>query len=168
VASAGVGSGPYMFWALFKSLTGVDMLHVPYRGAGPALTDLLGGQVDVFFSTLIASIQYIKDGKLRPLAVTAATRANVLPDIPTVGEFVSGYEASIWFGVCAPKNTPEQIVDTLHNEINAGLADAGLKGRFAELGDAVFPTSRPDFEKLISADTDKWGAVIRSANIKAE
>jgi tripartite-type tricarboxylate transporter receptor subunit TctC len=157
VASAGVGSGPYMFWALFKSLTGVDMLHVPYRGAGPVLTDLLGGQVDGFFSSLIASIQHIRDGKLRALAVTGATRADVLPDIPTVGEFVQGYEASIWFGVGAPKNTPMQIIDTLHKEINAGLADAGLKRRFAELGDAVFATSRADFAKLILEDTDKWG-----------
>jgi tripartite-type tricarboxylate transporter receptor subunit TctC len=168
VASAGVGSGPYMFWALFKGLTGVDMLHVPYRGAGPALTDLIGGQVHSFFSTLIASIQYIRDGKLRALAVTGATRADVLPDVPAIGEFVPGYEATTWFGMGAPKNTPPQIIDAVHNEISAGLADAGLKTRFADLGDAIFASSRADFAKLIVDDTAKWEKVIRAANIKAE
>jgi tripartite-type tricarboxylate transporter receptor subunit TctC len=137
VASSGIGSAPHMFWELFRSMTGVDMLHVPYRGGGPALIDLLGGQVQVYFATSISAIQYIRDGKLRPLAVTGSTRAEVLPDIPTVGEFVRGYEASGWLGVGAPKNTPVEIVDKLHNEINEGLADAGLKMRFAQLGDAV-------------------------------
>jgi tripartite-type tricarboxylate transporter receptor subunit TctC len=149
-------------------MTGVNMLHVPYRGAGPALTDLLGGQVQALFSTLISSIQYIKDGKLRPLAVTAATRAEVLPDIPTMGEFVPGYEASSWFGVGVPKNTPADIVDTLNKEINAALADPGMKMRFAELGDTVFANSPADVAKLIAADSEKWGKVIRAAGIKAE
>jgi tripartite-type tricarboxylate transporter receptor subunit TctC len=168
VASSGVGSGPHMYWELFRSMTGVNMVHVPYRGAGPALTDLLGGQVQAYFSTLISSIQYIRDGKLRPLAVTAATRADVLPDIPTVGEFVPGYEASTWFGVGVPKNTPADIADTLNKEINAGLADPGMKMRFAELGDAVFASSPADVAKLIAADTEKWGKVIRAAGIKPE
>jgi len=168
VASAGIGSAPHMFWELFRSMTGVNMLHVPYRGGGPALTDLLGGQVQAYFSTLISAIQYIKDDKLRPLAVTGAMRAEVLPDIPTVGEFVPGYEAINWFGIGAPKNTPVEIVDRLRIAINAGLADPGLKLRFAELGDAVFATSPADFAKLIADDTEKWGKVIRATGIKAE
>jgi tripartite-type tricarboxylate transporter receptor subunit TctC len=168
IASAGVGSAQHMYWTLFRSMTGVDMLHVPYRGAGPALTDLLGGQVQAYFSAVISSIQYIRDGKLRPLAVTGSTRAEVLPDIPTVGEFVRGYEASIWLGVVAPKNTPVEIVDKLHNEINGGLVDAGLKMRFAELGDAVFASSPADFARLIAEDTEKWAKVIKFAGIKAD
>jgi tripartite-type tricarboxylate transporter receptor subunit TctC len=168
VASSGVGSAPHMFWELFRSTTGVDMLHVPYRGGGPALTDLLGGQVQVYFSTLISAIQYIRDGKLRALAVTGSTRADVLPDIPIVGEFVPGYEATGWLGVGAPKNTPAEIVDKLHNEINGGLADGGLKMRFAELGDAVFASSRADVAKLIAEDTEKWAKVIKFAGIKAD
>ena len=149
-------------------MTGVDMLHVPYRGGGPALTDLLGGQVQVYFSTLISAIQHIREGKLRPLAVTGSVRADVLPDIPTVGEFVRGYEATIWLGVGAPKNTPVEIVDKLHNEINGGLADAGLKKRFAELGDAVFASSPAAFARLIAEDTERWAKVIKSAGIRAE
>jgi tripartite-type tricarboxylate transporter receptor subunit TctC len=149
-------------------MTGVNMLHVPYRGGGPALTDLLGGQVQAYFPTIISAIQYIRDGKLRPLAVTGATRADVLPDIPTVGEFVPGYDASGWFGIGAPKNTPVEIVDKLHKEINAGLADPGLKMRFAELGDAVFATSPAAFGKFIADETEKWGKVIRAANIKSD
>jgi tripartite-type tricarboxylate transporter receptor subunit TctC len=168
VASSGVGSAPHMFWELFRSMTGVDMLHVPYRGGGPALTDLLGGQVQVYFSTLISAIQYIRDGKLRALAVTGSTRADVLRDIPTVGEFVRGYEATIWLGVGAPKDTSVEIVDKLRDEINAGVADAKLKMRFAELDDAVFATSPADFWKLVAGDTEKWAKVIRAANIKVE
>jgi len=167
VASSGIGSAPHMFWELFRSMTAVDMLHVPYRGGGPALIDLLGGQVQVYFGTLISAIQYIRDGKLRPLAVTGSTRAEVLPDIPTVGEFVRGYEATIWLGVGAPKNTPAEIVDKLHREINGGLADAGFKMRFAELGDTAFASSRAEFAKLIAEDTEKWAKVIKSAGIKA-
>src|SRR6516165_986567 len=167
VASAGIGSAPYMYWELFRSMTGVDMLHVPYRGGGPALTDLLGGQVQVSFSAVIACLQYIRDGKLRPLGVTGSARLGVLPDIPTVGEFVRGYEATAWFGVGAPKNTLVAIVDKLHDEINEGLADAGLKMRFAELGDAVFASSLPGVAKLIVEDTEKWAKVVKSAGIKA-
>ena len=168
VASSGVGSAQHMYWELFRSMAEVDMVHVPYRGGGPALTDLLGGQVQTFFSSLISSIQYIRDGKLRPLAVTASTRSELLPDIPTLGEFLPGYEASQWIGIGAPKNTPVEIVDKLHKEINTGLADPGLKMRFAELGDAVFATSPADFAKLIADDTEKWAKVIRAIGIKAE
>jgi tripartite-type tricarboxylate transporter receptor subunit TctC len=167
VASSGVGSSPHMYWELFRSMTGVDLLHVPYRGGGPALIDLLGGQVQVYFGTLISAIQYIRDGKLRPLAVTGSTRAEILPDIPTIGEFVRGYEATTWIGVGAPKNTHVEIVDKLHDEINGSLVDAGLKMRFAELGDAVFASSRTDFAKLIVDDTQKWAKLIKSAGIKA-
>jgi tripartite-type tricarboxylate transporter receptor subunit TctC len=168
IASAGIGSGQYMCWELFRSMTGVDMLHVPYRGAGPALTDLLGGQVQAYFGALISSIQYIRDAKLRPLAVTGSTRADVLPNIPTMGEFVPGYEISQWCGVGAPKNTPMEIVDKLHKEINGGLADAGLKMRFAGLGGEVFASSQAEFAKLIAKDTEKWDKVIKSAGLKAE
>jgi len=168
IASPGIGSGPHMYWELFRSMTGVDMLHVPYRGAGAALTDLLGGQVQSTFATLPSSIQYIRDGKLRPLAVTGSTRADVLPDIPTVAEFVEGYEASSWLGVGAPKNTPVEIVDKLNTEISGGLADAGLKKRFTEFGDAVFASSPAAFKKLIAEDTEKWAKTIKSAGIKAE
>jgi tripartite-type tricarboxylate transporter receptor subunit TctC len=156
-----------MYWELFRSITGVDMLHVPYRGGGLALTDLLGGQVQASFIPVIASIQYIRDGKLRPLGVTGPTRLDVLPDVPTVGEFVRGYEATTWFGVGAPKNSPIEIVEKLHKEINLGLADAALKMRFAELGDVVFASSLADVSKLIVEDTEKWAKVIKSAGIKA-
>ena len=168
IASAGIGSGQHMCWELFRSMTGVDMLHVPYRGAGPALTDLVGGQVQAYFGALLSSIQYIEDGKLRPLAVTGSKRADVLPNIPTMSEFVTGYEMSQWFGVAAPKNTPVEIVDRLHKEINGGLADAGLKMRFAELGSEVIASSPDEFAKLIAKDTEKWAKVIKSAGIKAE
>ena len=167
-APDGYGSGPYMYWELFRSMTAVDMLHVPYRGGGPALTDLLGGQVQAYLSTLISSIQYIRENKLHLLAVTGATRAEVFPDIPTIGEFIPGYEASSWFGISAPKNTPVEIVNRLHKEINASIADPGLRIRFAELGDAVFASSRSEFARLIAEDTEKWAKVIRAANIKAD
>ena len=144
------------------------MVHVPYRGEAPALTDLLGGQVQVMFGAMSASIEHIKAGKLRALAVTTATRSEALPDIPTVGEFVPGYEASGWCGVGAPKNTPVEIIDKLNKEINAGLADPKIKARFADLGVAVFPGSPADFGKHIAAETEKWGKVIRAANIKPE
>jgi tripartite-type tricarboxylate transporter receptor subunit TctC len=168
MASSGVGSAPHMYWELFRSMSGVDMLHVPYRGGGPALTDLLGAQVQVMFATMPSSIQYIRDGKLRPLAVTASTRADVLPDIPTVGEFVRGYDASTWTGVGAPKNTPMEIVAKLNTEISAGAANAGMKMRFAEFGDAMFASSPADFAKLIAEDTEKWAKVIKFAGIKAD
>jgi tripartite-type tricarboxylate transporter receptor subunit TctC len=144
------------------------MVHVPYRGGGPALTDLLGGQVQVMFPGTVASIEYIRAARLRALAVTAATRSETLPGIPTMGEFVPGYEASQWFGIGAPKNTPTEIVDKLNKEINAGLADPKIKARLADLGGEVFAGSPTDFGKLIADETEKWGKVIRAANIKAE
>jgi tripartite-type tricarboxylate transporter receptor subunit TctC len=167
IASAGIGSAQHMYWELFRSMSGVDMLHVPYRGAGAALTDLVGGQVQAYFGALLSSIQYIGDGKLRALAVTGSARADVLPDIPTVGEFVTGYEASIWFGVGAPRNTPAEIVDKLNREINAGLADPMMKARFA-VDAKVLPGSPADMRKLIAEETEKWGKVIKFAGIKAE
>ena len=157
MASGGNRRPPHVAGELFKMMTGIDMLHVPYRGAAPALTDLLGGQVQVMFSPLPASIEYIKAGKLRALAVTTATRSEALPDIPTVGEFVPGYEASTWYGVGAPKNTPAEIVDKLNKEINAGLADPKLKARLADLGGTVLAGSPADFGKFIADETEKVG-----------
>ena len=168
IASAGIGSAQHMYWELFRSMSGVDMLHVPYRGAGAALTDLVGGQVQAYFGALLSSIQYIGDGKLRALAVTGSTRADVLPGIPTVGEFVTGYEASTWFGVGAPRNTPAEIVDKLNREINAGLADPMMKARFADLGAEVLAGSPADMGKLFAEEVEKWGKVIKFAGIKAE
>ena len=168
MASPGNGTGPHMAGELFKTMTGVDMVHVPYRGAGPAYTDLLGGQVQVMFPGPAGSIGYIRAGQLRVLAVTTTTRFELLPDVPTVGEFVPGYEASSWFGIGAPRNTPVEIIDTLNKEINAGLASPPLKARLADLGGTVLPGSPTDFGKLIADETEKWGKVIRAANIKAE
>jgi tripartite-type tricarboxylate transporter receptor subunit TctC len=168
VASAGVGSSPHLYWELFRSMTGVDMLHVPYRGSGAAMPDLLSGRVQVMFPQITAFIEHIRTGKLRALAVTAATRAEALPDIPTLGEFVPGYGANIWIGIGAPKNTPFEIINRLSQEINTGVADRGVKLRFAEHGDTVCPSSPTDFAKLIAEDTEKWGKVIRAANIKPE
>jgi tripartite-type tricarboxylate transporter receptor subunit TctC len=168
MASAGTGSGPHVSGELFKVMTGVNMLHVPYRGDAPALSDLLGGQVQVYFGTLSASIEYIRAGKLRALAVTTAERSKALPDIPTVGEFVPGYEASQWNGVEAPKGTPAEIIDKLNKEINAALADSKIKARLGDLGSTVLPGSPADFGKLIADETEKWGKVIRAANIKAD
>ena len=168
MASGGVGSGPHVAGELFKMTAGVNLVHVPYRGGGPALTDLLGGQVQVMFPGTVSSIEYIKTGRLRALAVTTATRWDALPDIPTVGEFVPGYEASAWWGIGAPRNTPAEIVEKLNREINAGLADPKIKARLADLGGTVLPGSPSDFGKLIADETEKWGKVIRSANIKPE
>jgi len=168
MASAGTGSPPHVCGELFKMMAGVDLLHLPYRGGGPALTDLLGGQVQVYFATTVASIEYIRTGRLRALAVTTATRSDALPDIPTVAEFVPGYEASSWYGVGAPKATPAEIVEKLNKEINAGLADAKLKARLADLGGDVLVLSPADFGKLIADETEKWGNVIRALNIKAD
>jgi tripartite-type tricarboxylate transporter receptor subunit TctC len=168
MASAGIGSGPHVAGELFKMMAGVDMVHVPYRGGGPALTDLLGGQVQVLFASTVSSIEYVKTGRLRALAVTTATRWDALPDIPTVGEFVPGYEASAWWGIGAPRNTPAEIVEKLNREINAGLADPKIKARLADLGGTVLPGSPSDFGKLVAADTDKWAKVIKSAGIKPE
>jgi tripartite-type tricarboxylate transporter receptor subunit TctC len=153
---------------LFKMMTGVNMTHVPYRGGAPALTDLLGGQVQVMAATMSSSIEYIRAGNLRPLAVTTATRSEALPDLPTVGDFVPGYEASSWWGVGAPRNTPAEIIDGLNKEINAGLADPKMKARLADQGSTALAGSPADFEKLIAKETEKWGKVIRAANIKAD
>ena len=168
MASGGVGSAHHVNGELFKMMAGVNLVHVPYRGAGPALVDLLAGQVQVMFAFMSSSIEYVRAGKLRALAVTTATRSDALPDIPTVGEFVPGYEASGWFGVGAPKATPAEIVDQLNKEINAGLADPKMKARLADLGGTVLAGSPADFGKLIAEETEKWGKVIRAANIKAE
>jgi tripartite-type tricarboxylate transporter receptor subunit TctC len=167
MASSGVGASTHVAGELFSMMAGVDMTHVPYRGGVPALTDLLGGQVQVYFATTASSIEYIKAGRLRGLAVTTVTRSEALPDIPTMSEFVPGYEASQWQGIGAPKNTPGVIVDKLNREINAGLADPKMKARFADLGGEALPGSPADFGKLIADETEKWGKVIRTANIKA-
>jgi tripartite-type tricarboxylate transporter receptor subunit TctC len=166
MASAGIGTSAHVAGELFKMMTGIDMVHVPYRGTGPAMTDLLGGQVQVMFATMPASIPLIRSGKLRALAVTSATRSSALPDIPTVGEFVRGYEASAWHGVGAPKNTPVEIINKLNVEINAALADPKMKSRFAELGGTPLPGSAADFGRLIADETEKWAKVIKFAGIK--
>jgi tripartite-type tricarboxylate transporter receptor subunit TctC len=168
MASAGVGSGPHAAGELFKMMAGVNLVHVPYRGQGPALTDLLGGQVQVYFAGIPSSIQYIRAGKLRALAVTTATRSEVLPDIPTLSDFLPGYEASFWGGFGAPKNTPVQIVDKLNSEINAALADPKMKARLADLGGKVLPGSPAEFGKHIADETEKWAKVIKFAGIKPE
>jgi tripartite-type tricarboxylate transporter receptor subunit TctC len=168
VASAGIGSAPHVYWQLFKSMTSVDMVHVPYRGGGPGLADLLAGQVQVYFATLTSSIEYVRAGKLRALAVTGATRAEVLPEIPTISEFVPGYEATGWQGIVAPKDTPSGIVDKLNKEINAALADIKIRARIADLGAVPFASSPAEFGKFIVEYTEKWASVIRAANIKAE
>jgi len=168
MASGGNGSPSHVSGELFKMMAGVNLVHVPYRGAGPALTDLFGGQVQVYFAVMGSSVEYISAGKLRALAVTTATRSEALPDIPTMNEFVPGYEASAFYGLGSPKNTPAEIVDRLNKEINAALADSKIKARLAELGGTVLPGSPADFGKLIADETEKWGKVIRAANIKAE
>jgi tripartite-type tricarboxylate transporter receptor subunit TctC len=168
MGSPGIGSPLHVAGELFKMMAGINMIHVPYRGSALALTDLLGGQVQVMFDAVPSSIEYITTGKLRALAVTTAMRSAALPDIPTVGEFVPGYEASGWLGVGAPRNTPAEIVEKLNREINAALADPKMKARLADLGGTPLPGSSADFGKLIAAETEKWGKVIRAANIKAE
>jgi tripartite-type tricarboxylate transporter receptor subunit TctC len=168
MASAGNGSVVHIAGELFKMMAGVDMVHVPYKGGGPGVTDLLGGQVQVMFATAPSSIEFVKAGKLRALAVTTATRLAALPDIATVGEFVPGYEASGFYGLGAPKNMPLEIIDKLNKEINASLADPKMKARIAETGGTVLAGSPTDFEKLIAEETDKWGKVIRAANIKPD
>jgi tripartite-type tricarboxylate transporter receptor subunit TctC len=168
MASLGNGTVPHVAGELFKMMAGVDMVHVPYRGAPPALTDLLGGQVQVYFATTTISIEHVRTGKLRALAVTTAKRSEALPDTPTVGDFLPGFEASVWFGIGAPRNTPNEIVDKLNHEINAGLADSRMRARFADLGGTVLAGSPADFRKLMGEETEKWGRVIRAANIKPE
>ena len=168
MASGGSVGPDHASGELFQIETAVRMTHVPYRGLAPALSDLMGGQVQVVFSTVPAAIEYIKAGRLRALAVTTATRSELLPELPTVGDFVPGFEASQWYGIGAPKSTPAEIVDRLNAEINAALADPRLKARIADLGGEVLAGSPADFGKLIAADTDKWANVIRAANIKAD
>jgi tripartite-type tricarboxylate transporter receptor subunit TctC len=168
MASPGNGSPNHVSGELFKMMTGVDMVHVPYRSGGPALTDLLGGQVQVMFPATVSSIEYIRGGRLRALAVTTATRWDALPEISTVSEFVPGYEASNWFGICAPNATPVAIVDKLNNEVNAALADHKIKARLADLGSVPLSLSPADFGKLIAEETEKWAKVIRAANIKPD
>jgi tripartite-type tricarboxylate transporter receptor subunit TctC len=153
---------------LFKMMTGISMVHVPYRGSGPMLVGLLGGQVQLAFDTIFSSLEHIRSGRLRALGVSTAVRSDVLPDIPTVAEFLPGYEASTWFGVGAPKDTPRAIIDKLNSEINAGLADPQMKARIADLGGTVLAASPADFGKLIAHDTEKWGKVIRAGNIRPE
>jgi tripartite-type tricarboxylate transporter receptor subunit TctC len=168
MASAGIGTPSHVAGELFKMMTGVATVHVPYRGVAPALTDLISGQVQVMFGGLASSIGHIKADRLRALAVSTATRSDALPDIPTVGEFLPGYEGSIWYGLGAPKVTPAEIVDKLNKEINAGLADPKLKARLADVGGDVLVLSPADFGRLIADETEKWGKVIRAANIKPE
>ena len=164
--SGGVGYASHVAGELFNMLAGVKMIHVPYRGQGPAMTGLLGGQVQVLFDPVVSSLPHIQSGRLRPLAVTTATRSDVLADVPSVGDFVPGYEASVWFGTSAPRNTPADIVDKLNKEINTGLADPALKARLIELGGIPMPMSAADFGRFIADEIDKWAKVTKFANIK--
>jgi tripartite-type tricarboxylate transporter receptor subunit TctC len=168
MASGGMGTVAHLSGELFKMMTGVNLVHVPYRGLAPALTDLLGGQVQMTFASMASSIEYIRTGKLRALAVTTATRSEMLPDVPTVGQFVPGYEASTWSGVGAPKATPAEIVEKLNKEINAALADPKIKARLADLGSTPLVGSASDFGKLMAEETEKWAKVIREANIRPQ
>jgi tripartite-type tricarboxylate transporter receptor subunit TctC len=168
MGSGGIGTTLHVSGELFKMMTGVDMLHVPYRGAGPMLTDLLGGQVQVGFDPMPSSIGYVKAGQLRPLAVTTATRSEALPELPTVGDFVPGYEASTWYGVGAPKNTPAEIIERLNKEVNAGLADPKLKARLTDLGGMMLTGSAAEFGAFIVEETEKWAKVVKFSGAKAE
>jgi tripartite-type tricarboxylate transporter receptor subunit TctC len=168
MASGGIGTPQHVAGELFKMMTGTNIIHVQYRGGAPALTDLLGGQVQVMFATMPSSIGYIRAGKVRLLAITSATRLDALPDVPTMAEFVPGFEASSWYGVGAPKNTPAEIIGMLNKEINAALADPKMSARFADLGGTPLVGSSADFGKHIAEETEKWAKVIRAANIKAE
>jgi tripartite-type tricarboxylate transporter receptor subunit TctC len=168
MASPGIGSTPHLAGELFNIMAGLNLVHVPYRGGAPALTDLMSGQVQVYFSSTVSSIEYIKTGRLRALAVTTATRSEVLPDLPTLGEFVPGYEAIAWLGIGAPKATPAEIVDKLNREINAGLADPKIKARLADLGSTPLVGSPADFGKFIADETDKWGKVVKFVGIIAD
>jgi tripartite-type tricarboxylate transporter receptor subunit TctC len=165
-ASGGIGTSIHLSGELFKMMTGIEMQHVPYRGNGPAVTDLLGGQVQIMFDTMPQAIGYVRAGKLRALAVTTATRSEVLPDIPTVGESVPGYEASSLYGIAAPRNTPAEIVDKLNGAINAAFSNPAMKTRLADLGGIALAGSAADFGRLIVVETEKWAKVIRTGNIK--
>jgi tripartite-type tricarboxylate transporter receptor subunit TctC len=168
MASSGVGTSPHLAGELFKMMTGVDVLHVPYRGAAPAVTDLLAGQVQLYFVTTPSSIGYIKSGRLRAIAVTTAARVAELPDVPTISEFVPGYEASAWYGIGVPRDTPQEIIGKLNREINAALAEPRIKLRLNELGCTVIAGSPTDFAKLIANETEKWAKVVNFANLKPE
>jgi tripartite-type tricarboxylate transporter receptor subunit TctC len=168
MASGGIGTPQHVAGELFKMMTGTNIIHVQYRGGAPALTDLLGGQVQVMFATMPSSIGYIRAGKVRLLAITSATRLDALPDVPTVAEFVPGFEASSWYGVGAPKNTPAEIIGVLNKEINAAFADPKMSARFADLGGTPLVGSSADFGKHIADETEKWAKVIKSVGIKAE
>jgi tripartite-type tricarboxylate transporter receptor subunit TctC len=168
VASAGIGSAPHMFWELFRAKTGVDMVHVPYRGGGPAVVDLLAGQVQVYFGTFASTIEQVRAGKLRALAVTSPARASVLPDVPAMAEFIPGFEASIYVGIAAPRGTPPAIVDKLSATMGSALDDPGITKRIAELGDAPLKMSAAAFTKVVDDETEKWAQVIHIAGVKAE
>jgi tripartite-type tricarboxylate transporter receptor subunit TctC len=168
MASAGNGSAPHMAGELFKMMTGVNMVHVPYRGQGPALTDLLGGEVQVLFATAPGTTDYVTTGKLRALAVTTTSRAEVLPDVPPVSDFVPGYETSQWYGMCAPGKTPAEIIGKLNKEINAAITDAAMKGRLAAIGGEPLPGTPAEFGKLIAEETEKWAKVVKAAGLKPE
>ena len=168
MASGGIGTSVHIAGELFKMMAGVSLVHVPYRGSSPALTDMISGQVHVMFDILTSSIQHIRSGALRALAVTSASRSEALPDLPTVGDFLPGYEATAWYGIAAPKNTPREIVDKLNNEINAGLADPKIKARFADLASTVIPGSPTDFERLVGEEIEKWGKVVKFSGAKPE
>jgi len=168
MASGGNGTAGHLSGELFKMMAGINMVHVPYRGEAPALTDMLGGQVQAMFGTMPASIEYVRAGKLRPLAVTSARRSELLPDLPTVGDFVPGYETSALQGVGAPRNTPAEIINKLNKEINAGLADPKIKTRVADMGGTVLAGSPADFGKLIADETEKWGKVVKFSGAKPD
>jgi len=168
MATAGVGSSTHVFGELFKMMAGVNLVAVPYRGGGPALVDMLSGQVNVIFVPTPASIEYVRAGRLRALGVTSTTRVEILPDLPPVAEFVPGYEASSWVGLCAPRNTPVETIDKLNRQINAGLSDPKIRAQVVDMGGAALPGSPADFGKLIVRETEKWANVIRTANIKAD
>jgi tripartite-type tricarboxylate transporter receptor subunit TctC len=168
MASPGVGTSPHMAGELFKLMTGVDMVHVPYRASPPAITDLMGGQVQVYFSPIAAGIEYVRAGKLRALAISSPKRADALPEIPSIAEFVPGYDAGAFYGIGAPAKTPVAILERLNREIEAGLADPTLKSRFADLGSIPFLGSRADFGNLIAAETEKWTKVVKFAGIKPQ
>jgi len=168
MASPGIGSTPHVNGELFKVMTGTNMVHVPYRSAAAVMTDLLSGQVQLYFGTTASSLEYVRTGKLRALAVTIERRLDALPDIPTVGDFVPGYEASNWYGIGAPRNTPVEVIEKLNKETNAGLADPKIKARIADLGGSVLTGSSTDFGRLIADETEKWGKVVKFAGIKAD
>jgi tripartite-type tricarboxylate transporter receptor subunit TctC len=168
MASVGIGSTPHINGELFKVMTGTNMVHVPYRGAAAVMTDLLSGQVQLYFGTTASSLEYVRTGKLRALAVTIERRLDALPDIPTVGDFVPGYEATNWYGIGAPRNTPVEVIEKLNKETNAGLADPKIKARIADLGGSVLTGSPADFGRLIADETEKWGKVVKFVGIKAD